>query len=70
VFTLRPGHQAEQNENVGLDLEGDVEVIDDVVDTQRYASRSPREKEVSGKRLGRMTAPAFLDLRDQLGKLT
>ena len=34
MFTLRPGDQAEQDKDVGLDLKGDVEVVDNVVDTQ------------------------------------
>ena len=45
--TLRPSDQAEQNEDVGLKLEGDIEVVADVVDTQGYASDGPREEKGS-----------------------
>lgn len=66
MFTLRPGDQAEQNKDVGLDLKGDVEVIDDVVNTQRYTSNSPGQKEQRGERFTRVTTPVLPDLGKQL----
>lgn len=66
MFTLRPGDQAEQKKDVGLDLKGDVQVVDNVVDTQGYTSNSPGQKEQRGQRFTRVTTPVFPDLGEQL----
>lgn len=44
---FRPSDQAEQNEDVGLNLEGGIEDVNDVVDTHGYASDGPQEEKGS-----------------------
>lgn len=66
VVALDPGHQAQKGQDLGLDAQGDVEVLDDVVDAQRHTGPGP-EHHHGGLEAGRMMAAVVDDdLRDEL----
>lgn len=69
VLTLRPGDKAEGGENLRLDLQCDVEILHDVVDSKRHASTGPQEHHGRLKTSCGVAPVIDYDLGDELGRI-
>lgn len=63
MLALGPSEEAEEDQNVRLDLQRDVEVVDNVVDTQGHAGNCPGEEEHGREGFSVVAAPVLPYLR-------
>lgn len=68
IVTLNPSHQTKNNENLGLDAQGNIELLYDVIDSQRYSSPSPKHHHSWLQPDGIVPTIINDDLRDQLDR--
>lgn len=66
IATLSPGNQAQKRQNLGLDAQGNVEVLGDVVHPKRNTCTSPQHHHRGLQAGGVMATVVDDDLGDKL----